>query len=154
MAKPGLFQQAVMRKKRYLWTISAVQTFHPNSGTDLTGSYCSLSKFMTVKIHDDVKETEGRLMLSPKFDNAYPARSTDCEEAVTPSLTNILKNATLGGRSEEDADAVVEGTSVPGVRDLISEAVEAGWTAKEAVQAIKVVSERLQRGVVGRELRQ
>jgi len=93
-------------------------------------------------------------MLGPKSDDAYPARAVDCEVAVTPSLTNILKRATLSGRSEQDADAVVEGTSVPGVRDLITEAVEAGWTAEEAAQAVKVVSEKLQRGTVGRELPQ
>lgn len=91
-------------------------------------------------------------MLGPRFDDAYPDRSADCEDAVTPSLTLILKRATLGGRSAEDAEAVVEGTSVPGVRDLIAEAVEAGWTAEEAAQAIETVSEKLKRGAVGREL--
>jgi hypothetical protein len=91
-------------------------------------------------------------MLSPKSADNYPGRPADCEQAVSPFVTRIMKQATLGGRSEEDADNVVEGTSVPGVRDLISEAVDAGWSAEEAAQAIKVVSEKLQRGEVGRHL--
>ncbi len=93
-------------------------------------------------------------MLSPKSADNYPGRPADCEQAIAPFLTSIMKQATLGGRSEDDADNVVEGTSVPGVRDLITEAVDAGWSAAEAAQAIKVVSERLQRGEVGRHLDQ
>lgn len=91
-------------------------------------------------------------MKSPKSDDDYSGRETDCQEAVTQAITDLIEQATLAGRSEKDAEAVVEGTSVPGVRDLITEAVDAGWSETEAADAIKVVSEKLQRGTIGREL--
>ncbi len=85
-------------------------------------------------------------MLGPKQKNYYPDRDVNCEEAVSQGIADLIEQATLMGRSEEDAEAVVEGTSVPGVRDLIVDAVAAGWSAEEAASAIKVVADRLQRG--------
>ncbi|WP_273725067.1 hypothetical protein [Brucella gallinifaecis] len=91
-------------------------------------------------------------MLSPKYNDDYPGRKADCEDAVSAGITDLIEQATLAGRSEEEAKAVIEGTTVPGTRDLIAEAVEAGWSAEEAADAIKVVSDKLQRGPIGREL--
>lgn len=91
-------------------------------------------------------------MLSPKSNDDYPGRKADCEQAVSAGITDLIEEATLAGRSEGEAEAVIEGTSVPGVRDLISEAVDAGWSADEAADAIKVVSDKLQRGPIGKDL--
>jgi hypothetical protein len=85
-------------------------------------------------------------MLSPSYPNDYPDRQADCQNAVSRKITDLIEQATLAGRSGEDAEAVVAGTAVPGVRDLIAEAVTAGWSAEEAADAIKCVSEELQRG--------
>ncbi|MCX2699374.1 MULTISPECIES: hypothetical protein [Brucella/Ochrobactrum group] len=92
-------------------------------------------------------------MKSPKSAGDYPGRQRDCKDAVSPGILNLLKQATLIGRSEEEADAVILGTSVPGVRDLINEAINAGWAPTEAATAIKLVSDELRRGFVGKELK-
>lgn len=91
-------------------------------------------------------------MLSPKSNGEYPSRKADCERAVFDGIYDLIEQATLAGRSEEEAEAVIEGTSVPGVRGLIAEAVDAGWSAEETAEAIKVVSDKLQRGLIGRRL--
>ncbi|MEN5279349.1 hypothetical protein ABE527_20760 [Brucella sp. TWI432] len=91
-------------------------------------------------------------MLSPKSSDDYPGRKADCEQAISAGIKDLIEQATLAGRSEEDAEAVVEGTSVPGVRNLITEAVDAGWSAEEAADAIKVVSDKMQRGPIGKHL--
>lgn len=91
-------------------------------------------------------------MLSPKSSDDYPGRKADCEQAVSAGITDLIEQATLAGRSEEEAEAVIEGTSLPGVRDLIAAAVDAGWSAEEAADAIKVVSAEMQRGPIGRQL--
>lgn len=54
-------------------------------------------------------------MLSPKSNDDYPGRKADCEQAVSAGITDLIEEATLVGRSEEEAEAVIEGTSVPGV---------------------------------------
>ncbi|MDR6434267.1 hypothetical protein [Brucella pseudogrignonensis] len=92
-------------------------------------------------------------MRSPKSAGDYPGRQRDCKDAVSPGIVDLIKRTTLTGHSEEEADAVVLGTSVPGVRDLINEAVNAGWAPTEAATAIKLVSDELQRGFVGKELK-
>ncbi|MDH7793336.1 hypothetical protein QBD00_004265 [Ochrobactrum sp. AN78] len=64
--------------------------------------------------------------LSPKSADNYPGRPADCQQAVVPLLTAIMKQATLGGRSQDAAASVVEGTSMPGMSALITQAVGAG----------------------------
>jgi len=91
-------------------------------------------------------------MLGPKSNDDYPGRKADCEQAISSGIEDLIEQATLEGRTEQEAEAVIEGTSVPGVRDLIAEAVDAGWSADEAADAIKVVSDKLQRGPIGNEL--
>ncbi|MDT6942369.1 hypothetical protein RI570_20090 [Brucella pseudogrignonensis] len=91
-------------------------------------------------------------MESPKSAGDYPGRQSDCKKAVTHGIASLIKQATLSGRSEEDADAVVLGTSVPGVRDLVAQAVNAGWSAAETLTAIQLVADEIQRGFVGKEL--
>ncbi|MEJ5083529.1 hypothetical protein [Ochrobactrum sp. MYb379] len=92
-------------------------------------------------------------MKSPKSAGDYPGRQGDCKDAVSQGIVDLIKRTTLTGHSEEEAAAVVLGTSVPGVRDLINEAVNAGWAPAEAATAIKLVSDELQRGFIGKELK-
>lgn len=91
-------------------------------------------------------------MKSPKSAGDYPGRQGDCKNAVSHGIASLIKQATLSGRSEEDADAVVLGTSIPGVRDLVTQAVNAGWSAAETLTAIQLVADEIQRGFVGKEL--
>ncbi|WP_024899137.1 hypothetical protein [Brucella rhizosphaerae] len=92
-------------------------------------------------------------MKSPKSTGDYPGRQRDCKDAASSGIVDLIKNTTLTGRSEAEADAVVMGTSVPGVRDLINGAVNAGWAPTEAATAIKLAPDELQRGFVGKELK-
>jgi hypothetical protein len=57
----------------------------------------------------------------------------------------------LSGTSEADAAAAIADTGVPGIRDLIDDAVVAGWSAEETATAIKVVSAGMYRGYTGTE---
>jgi len=90
-------------------------------------------------------------MLSPKQNGPYPDREIDCQEAVSEGVAELLEQATLEGRSEKEADAVIDGTSLPGASNLIEEAVEAGWSADEAADAITIVSEKIRKGETGED---
>ena len=90
-------------------------------------------------------------MLSPKQNGPYPDREADCQEAVSEGVAELLEQATLEGRSEKEAEAVIDGTSLPGASNLIEEAVEAGWSADEAADAITIVSEEIRKGETGKD---
>ena len=90
-------------------------------------------------------------MHSPKQNGPYPDRETDCQEAVSEGVAELLEQATLEGRSEKEAEAVIDGTSLPGASNLIEEAVEAGWSADEAADAITIVSEEIRKGETGKD---
>lgn len=85
-------------------------------------------------------------MLEPKEIGPYPDREIDCQEAVFEEVAELLEQATLEGRSPKEAEAVIDGTSIPGANNLIEEAVETGWSADEAADAIKIVSEEIRKG--------
>ncbi|MFS2324348.1 hypothetical protein U2P60_02810 [Brucella sp. H1_1004] len=88
-------------------------------------------------------------MLGPKEIGPYPDREIDCQEAVSEGVAELLEQATLEGRSPKEAEAVIDGTSIPGASNLIEEAVEAGWSADEAADAITIVSEEIRKGEIG-----
>ncbi|WP_273728089.1 hypothetical protein [Brucella gallinifaecis] len=57
----------------------------------------------------------------------------------------------MSGTSEADAAAAIADTRVPGIRNLIDDAVASDWSAEETATAIKVVSAGMYRGYNGAE---
>lgn len=88
-------------------------------------------------------------MLGPRQNGDYPDRYIDCQEAVSQGITDLIEQATLSGGSEAEAAAALSGTDIPGIRDLINDAVDAGWAADEAARAVAEVAKGMQIGYEG-----
>ncbi|KAB2674866.1 MULTISPECIES: hypothetical protein [Brucella] len=90
-------------------------------------------------------------MFGPKQPGDYPDREIDCQEAISQGLADLIEQQVVTGATEAEATAALSGANVVGVRELIQDAVEAGWSEEEAATAIRVVSEGLHRGATGRD---
>jgi len=88
-------------------------------------------------------------MLGPRKEGDYPDRDIDCQEAVSHGISDLIERATLSGGSEAETAAALSGTDIPGIRDLINDAVEAGWSADEAARAVAEVAKGLKVGYAG-----
>lgn len=75
-------------------------------------------------------------MFGPRKAGNYPDRDIDCEEAITEGLSNLVERATTSGASEVDATAALADGGALGIRDVIDDAVAAGWSAEEATRAV------------------
>lgn len=88
-------------------------------------------------------------MLGPRKEGDYPDRDIDCQEAVSLGISDLIEQATLSGGSEAEAAAALTGKEVPGIRNLIDDAVEAGWSADDAARAVAEVAKGMQIGYAG-----
>jgi hypothetical protein len=59
------------------------------------------------------------------------------------------QSGTLTGGSRAEAAAAISGKNVPGIQNLINDAVKAGWSADEAARAITEVAEGKRVGYAG-----
>lgn len=90
-------------------------------------------------------------MQSPRQKGIDPDRDVDCQDAISQSMADMIEQATLLGTSEAHAAAAISDTAIPGISDLIDDAVAAGWSAEETASAIKVVSAGMYLGHSGKE---
>lgn len=90
-------------------------------------------------------------MIGPKQAADYPDRDIDCQEAVSQAVAELIEQASISGRASADAAAEIADTGVPGVREIIDAASEAGWSREETENAIKEVAAGMYRGFTGTE---
>lgn len=88
-------------------------------------------------------------MFGPKQVGDYPDRDIDCQEAVSQGIADLVDRAVISGGTEAEVTAALAGARVIGVRELIQDAVDAGWSEDEAATAIRIVAENMHRGVSG-----
>lgn len=81
-------------------------------------------------------------MLGPKRPDDYVGRDLDCQAAISQGIVDLINEATLSGNSEAISAAAIAGQTIPGIRDLLDDAVQAGWSETEAANAIRIVSAR------------
>lgn len=91
-------------------------------------------------------------MLGPKQAGEYPDRDIDCQEAVSQGIADLVEQGVVSGGTEAEVTAALAGARVIGVRELIHDAVEAGWSEEEAITAIRIVAEGMHRGATGTEI--
>lgn len=90
-------------------------------------------------------------MFGPKQPGDYPDREIDCQEAISQGLADLVEQQVAAGATEAEATEALSGANVVGVRELIQDAVDAGWSEEEAATAIRIVSQGLHHGATGRD---
>lgn len=93
-------------------------------------------------------------MQGPKRPGAYPDRELDCQEAVAEGIVNLVDEAVVSGSADNEADvlagfAKLAQAPTAGMRDLLQEAVEAGWSMEEASKAVMVTAAAMRTGALG-----
>lgn len=88
-------------------------------------------------------------MFGPKQVGDYPDREIDCQEAVSQGIAELVEREVVTGATEAEVTAALAGAQVIGVRELIQDAVDAGWSEEEAATAIRIVAENMHRGATG-----
>lgn len=91
-------------------------------------------------------------MFGPKQPGDYPDREIDCQEAISQGLADLVEQQVISGATEAEATAALAGTKLVGIKEIIQDAVEVGWSEEEAATAIRVVSEGMHRGATGSEI--
>jgi len=91
-------------------------------------------------------------MFGPKQEGDYPDRDLDCQEAVSQGIADLVEQGVVSGGTEAEVTAALAGAKVLGIRELIHDAVEAGWSEEEAATAIRIVAEGMHRGATGTEI--
>lgn len=93
-------------------------------------------------------------MQGPKRQGHYPDREIDCQEAVAEGIANLVDDAMVTGSASSEADVLVGFAKIStapsaGMRTLLQEAVDAGWTINEAAEAIAITAAGMRTGYLG-----